>query len=446
MRRRLLIIITSVFVVGALATGSLAGYTWWKLATIETFEEKIIKEVSQTNPADLIKLPEKSATFLLFSVGSEGIESGDGDRLGIGRSRAKMADGLTDSIMVMIADPSSKKIGVISVPRDTWLEKRGHRVNESYNRYGVNGLISDITELTGLPIDHAVSVNFAAFADITDALGGVEIELAQPVRDLKAKLELPAGCVQLDGAKALAFVRSRHWQIYSNGTWRSDATSSDWGRIERQQSFLRLILARILTPELPVRIPALVDVAGKNLTIDADLTVGKMLSWAKAFAGGVSEIAAATIPGRGFTTDGGASVIGVDPVAVRATVERLLSQIETPVLLNKINDGKIEEEPGYQSPSSPADISPTPETSRDLGNLMLEPDETGQPIIEGNSPLKQMNLTSAFFKQINKKPQTTTLEAQTIEQTEKKLPKPKASPWSPDNGQGLGGLRFTACS
>lgn len=442
----MLVIITSIFVVAALATGSIAGYTWWKLATIKTFEEKIIKEVNPTSSTDLIKLPEKSATFLLFSVGSEGIESEDGDRLGIGRSRAKMADGLTDSIMVMIADPSSKKIGVISVPRDTWLVNRGHRINESYNRYGVNGLISDITELTGLPIDHAVSINFAAFADVTDALGGVEIEIAQPVRDLKAKLELPAGCVQLDGAKALAFVRSRHWQIYSNNTWRSDVTSSDWGRIERQQSFLRLILARILTPELPIRIPALVDVAGKNLTIDADLTVGEMLSWAKAFAGGVNEIAAATIPGRGFTTDGGASVIGVDLIAVRETVERLLSQIETPVLINKINDGLIGTKPGYQPPSNPATTSPTPEPSEDLNNPVIEVDEMGKPLIEDNSTLKLMNLTSVFIKQIKTKPLNIELDTTTIDQTEKKLPKPKASPWSPDNGQGLGGLRFTACS
>ena len=327
-RRHILIGFTSVAVAAALAIGGIGTYSWWRLATITTFGPEITPPSTVTaGGVDLIGVPKRTETFLVFSVGSEGIDSTDGARLGIGEGRASMADGLTDSIMLVIANPVTRRIGIVSIPRDTWLEERGHRVNESYNRYGLNGFISDVTDLTGLEVNHAISVNFAAFADLTDAVGGIDIELPLAVRDSKAKLDLPSGCVRLGGAEALAFVRSRNWQVYTNGSWRSNATSSDWGRIERQQAFLRLVLAKIVSPELPLRVPALVDVAGDNLTIDAGLTVSALLSWAKAFAGGVDEVAAATIPGRGFTTEGGASVIGVDPAAARTTVELILAKL-----------------------------------------------------------------------------------------------------------------------
>ena len=437
MRRRILITFAALITISALVMGSLAGYTWWRLATIETFDDQIIATPSPSAD-ELIQLPEKSAVFLLFSVGSEGLDAEDGTRLGIGRGRAKMADGLTDSIMVMITDPSSRKIGVISIPRDTWLEQRGHRVNESFNRYGVNGLIADVTELTGLRIDHAMSVNFAAFADLTDAVGGVDIEINQPVRDLKAKLDLPAGCVHLDGANALAFVRSRHWQVLSNGSWRSDSTSSDWGRIERQQSFLRLVLGRILTPELPLRVPALVDVAGNNLTIDAGLTVSEMLSWAKAFAGGVEDLAAATIPGRGFTTDGGASVIGVDPAAVRQTVERVLARIGSPVQVTTTVDPS----------SAGATASPLPEPSMTMVTPTRTPVLTSPPEVSGGriTPKLITPSTNPAPKISATNPNGFPSAGADEHGNSSSSPKTASTPWTPDAGEGQGGLRFTACS
>ena len=67
-------------------------------------------------------------------------------RTGIGRARGAMEDGLTDSIMLIVANPKSKKLGVISFPRDLWLEKYGTRINEVYK---VKGILELITALEG---------------------------------------------------------------------------------------------------------------------------------------------------------------------------------------------------------------------------------------------------------------------------------------------------------
>jgi LCP family protein required for cell wall assembly len=388
-----------------LVAGALFAYSWWQVATIKTFSSEITPIAPTSSDSySLITTAKSTETFLLFSVGSEGIDLADGDRLGIGKKRAAMADGLTDSIMLVIANPVTRRIGVVSIPRDTWLEDRGHRVNESFNRHGLTGFISDISTLTGVEVNHAISVNFAAFADITDAVGGVEIKLPYPVRDAKAKLDLSSGCVRLTGSQALAFVRSRNWQVYTNGSWRSDATSSDWGRIERQQAFIRLILSKVVSPELPIRIPALVKIAGDNLTIDAGLTVSVLLSWAKAYVKGVDMLAATTIPGRGFTTEAGASVIGVDPTAARETVKMII--------------GKLEE-------------------NENTGSIRSESESNMK--IESSEPL--------YGSQSYKKPNDSIqVQPDSVEPTsEKEVRKETQSPWKPDTGLGEGGLRFTSC-
>lgn len=306
---------------------AVSSYGWlqWEIGKIARFEELAPRpSLSPTSQGNTLPptedLPEV-LRILVFSVGSSGLEDGDGTRLGIGNGRAAMRDGLTDSLMLLSLRPDSGRVDLLSLPRDLWLSERGHRVNESYNRYGVWGLVDDVEILTGLRADHAVAVNFAAFADLTDAVGGVPIWLDHPVRDIKSKLSVPtAGCVTLTGSDALAFVRSRHWQVQRDGIWRADATSSDWGRIERQQSFLRAVAGRLLNWKLPTRVPELLGVARDNLVLDQQLTLRRLVSLATDYATNGMAIHASTYPGRGGVTESGASVIYPDIEAGLAQV------------------------------------------------------------------------------------------------------------------------------
>jgi len=262
-----------------------------------------------------VELPKASASkvFLVFSVGSEGLTEGSVDRTGIGRVRGVMEDGLTDSIMLIVANPKSKKLGIISFPRDLWLESYSTRINEVYKRKGVLELITALEGYSGLTIDHVVKSNFAGFVDIVDLLGGVDVFLETYARDSKSKLNLTIGCNQLDGKMALAFARSRHWQISSdNRNWRNDRTSSDFGRIERQQYILEELSLKLKNPLMLTKISQILNVASANIALDTGLSAAEIARWVGSFATGVSSIEKVTIPGVGFTTSLGASVLSFD--------------------------------------------------------------------------------------------------------------------------------------
>jgi LCP family protein required for cell wall assembly len=151
-------------------------------------------------------------------------------RLGTGDAEGER----TESIALLRLDREAETLRMLNVPRDTLLTRcdgsRG-RVNAAYGigeRDGTGGLscvVQTLSEWGGITIDHAAKVDFRGFVDIVDAVGGVPITLDEPIADQRAKLDLPAGCTRLDGAKALAFVRAR-------------SIDSDYGRIERQQRFV----------------------------------------------------------------------------------------------------------------------------------------------------------------------------------------------------------------
>jgi LCP family protein required for cell wall assembly len=313
LRRSVLVVVFSALITTALAVG----YVTWEYSNLTRFEEAIKPTASEvTTRPTLPTVPPGVTRILVFSTGSDGLDvERDGSRLGIGRGRARMSDQLTDSLLLVTLHPDNAKIGIVSLPRDTWLEWRGHRINESFKRYGLTALVDDVETLTGLRAEHAVALNFAAFSDLTDSLGGVRLLFDAPARDAKSHLEIPsAGCVNLDGPNALAFVRSRHWQVYTNDAWRSDASSSDWGRILRQQAFIRAAAAQLLTWQLPARIPALFNVVQENVTFDQELSVSKLAGLVQGFANNKPTIETMTFPGRGGVTDTGASVIFPDMI------------------------------------------------------------------------------------------------------------------------------------
>jgi LCP family protein required for cell wall assembly len=305
------------------------GYGWWAWRQIDAIPrfEAPAPAVSPASPS-LPPAAQDAVAYLVFSVGSKGLDADAAERTGIGRGRAAMADGLTDSLMLVLMNPLGRSVAVISIPRDTLVPSSGRRINEAYNRGGIDQLVAEVEELTGVRADHQVSVNFAAFADLTVAVGGVDLLIQDRVIDKQAKLaiEVP-GCVHLEGADALAFARSRHWLVVNeDGSARADASSSDWGRIERQQAIVRALAAKLVNPSLALRIPELLGIAQQNLVLDAGLGTSDLLALARAYAPGVAHLPAITYPGRGATVNG-ASVIIPDTESGLAAVRRIAEQI-----------------------------------------------------------------------------------------------------------------------
>ncbi len=172
-----------------------------------------------------------------------------GDRQGLGER--------SDTIMMWRVNPATNQVAVLSFPRDLWLKIDGRsskgRINEAYERDDPQRLINTIRQNFGIETDHFVQVDFCAFKELVDAVGGVAVPFETPVRDGATGLIVEeAGCFTFSGEHALAYVRSRKMEyLTEDGRWERDGTS-DLGRISRQQDFIRRVgdelLSNVLLP------------------------------------------------------------------------------------------------------------------------------------------------------------------------------------------------------
>ena len=192
----------------------------------------------------------------------------------------------SDTIMLMRVDPSTNRAAVLSFPRDLWVQIAGrqnkNRINTAYVKDDPQRLIDTLYQNFGLGVDHFIQVDFCAFKNIVDAVGGVAVPFEYPARDTHSGLDVPtAGCFTFTGDHALAYVRSRYYQYYKDGTWQKDGLS-DLGRISRQQDFIRRALAAALDKGItnPSVARGLIESAQKNVVTDSELSLDKMLEFA----------------------------------------------------------------------------------------------------------------------------------------------------------------------
>ncbi len=150
----------------------------------------------------------------------------------------------SDSIMVMRLDPSSNQAAVLSFPRDLWVKvgQSNKRINSAYVENDYTRLAQTLFDTFGITVDHYLQIDFCAFKKLVDAVGGVTVPFKTPIVDRNVGLDIPAGCHTFSGDEALAYVRSRHLKwIDAQGKTHEDR-AADFGRISRQQDFLRRVL------------------------------------------------------------------------------------------------------------------------------------------------------------------------------------------------------------
>ena len=156
----------------------------------------------------------------------------------------------SDVIMILHADPTHHRLALLSIPRDLFIPNArsdGANKVDAGLFEGLTQLVAAIEEDFGIPIQHAVSLNFDQFANIVDALGGINMSFPMSVFDAESGLNVQAAtCVHLDGTQALQVVRARHLQ-YDSGTTSTYAEDwpqenlSDLARIRRDHEFLRVL-------------------------------------------------------------------------------------------------------------------------------------------------------------------------------------------------------------
>jgi LCP family protein required for cell wall assembly len=210
----------------------------------------------------------------------------------------------SDVVKIVHVDPATGQIRVLSIPRDTVVTVAGdtsqvgqyNRINSTYDT-GPDQLVQTIEADFGIPISHVVQVNFAGFRGAVDAIGGINLNFPVPAKDDYTGLNITqTGCQHLNGGYSLAVARSRHYQYYQDGYWQTDGTS-DFGRIQRQNAFLKALITQAESRYNPLTLNAFIGAVVQGVTIDNTFTTAGLIDLAREFHSfSSSSLATATLP------------------------------------------------------------------------------------------------------------------------------------------------------
>ncbi len=261
--QRLLITFNCLLIALSLAAASGVGYLYVKYEQLPRVSlGDALRDEPPGEPENWLLVGSDSREFVDDDTARESF----GDTGIVGGQRA-------DTIIVVRLDPAAQKADMLSFPRDLWVEHphlgRSGRINEAFMA-GPEALVTTITHNFGIPIHHYAEIDFAGFKALVDAAGGVTMYFPSPATDaVTGLLVREPGCHVLDGFQALAFVRSRNYQVLEDGRWRTDPTG-DLGRINRQQDFVRRALRDAISRGLtnPAKVNRLINVGINHVTID----------------------------------------------------------------------------------------------------------------------------------------------------------------------------------
>ncbi|MGW8374645.1 LCP family protein [Streptomyces sp. ODS28] len=190
----------------------------------------------------------------------------------------------TDSMMILHVGSDGPTM--ISLPRDSWVEippftgaesgkhytnTQHTRLNAAYAQDGPTLLTRTVEHNTGLKIDHYAEIGFGGFAQIVDAVGGVEMNIPEDIKDKNSGADFKKGKQVLNGRQALSFVRNRH----------AGTGDSDLGRTKNQQKFLSALANQTATPSTvmnPFRLYPTMGAGLDTLTVDKDMSLWNLAS------------------------------------------------------------------------------------------------------------------------------------------------------------------------
>ncbi|MED1800164.1 LCP family protein [Brevibacillus porteri] len=272
--RKIRKLVVSFTLITLLLVGGVAGAIYWKI-------EDTLTEVTSpansgfTSPVsqnvDPVYYSDKPMSFVL--LGSD--------------TRPETGSMNTDVMIVAVANPKTKKVTMVSIPRDTRVKIPGyrdyHKINSVYangeaerrqaernnqtvTEDGISLTKKTLNEVLGIPIEHFVAIDFDGFKAVIDELGGVEVNVDRklvyddPTDD--THINLQPGLQKLNGEQALGYVRHRH---DNRGT---KYYSSDFDRNRRQQEVIKAVVDKTASLEGLTKIFNVMDVGAKNIHTD----------------------------------------------------------------------------------------------------------------------------------------------------------------------------------
>jgi polyisoprenyl-teichoic acid--peptidoglycan teichoic acid transferase len=226
--------------------------------------------------------------------------------------------GRSDTTMLLRLDPDQNAIALMSIPRDLKVEIPGYgtgKFNEAYSYGGPKLVLQTVKELTGLPINHVVNVDYLGFVRAVDAIDCVYVDVDRryyhsnigvPASEEYAEINVQPGYQLLCGKKALQYVRYRH-------------TDTDLVRAARQQDFLSAARQRVPVSKLVLGQNDLIDIFTEYTTSDISDTE-TMLQVLKLFIASRN----AAIKEVHFPAELGPSYVYASQSAIDGAVEKFL--------------------------------------------------------------------------------------------------------------------------
>ena len=279
--------------------------------------------------------PEKTSKALNYLlVGSdtrEGLTKEQMKVLRVGSTKTA-AGGRSDTMFLIHISKARDKAMIVSLPRDSLVTIPAHRssdgtkdiaaakskINAAFAWGGAPLLIETVELATNLRIDHYIEVNFAGFARIVDALGGIEVCTKKDIDDPKSHLVLAAGVHTLNGIESLKYVRTRG--IDGLG---------DIGRMQRQQQFMSSVLRKATSTGVllnPIKLVNFFNAAISTVKTDSGLNESDLLTLAKQLRNlSASKVRTLTVPidNPNAYAAGVGSVVTWDSVLAEELFQRL---------------------------------------------------------------------------------------------------------------------------
>ena len=229
------------------------------------------------------------------------------------------SDSRTDTIMVMHVDADHRKAEVISIPRDTWVYvprspdgQHGDtmaKINAAYAWGGTPLTVATVETFTGVHIDHVALIDFAGFARVVDALGGVDLDIEKTITSIHPPHRtFEKGTQHLDGAAALDYVRQRYQ--FADG---------DFSRERHQREFLQALLDRATstgTLANPVKLNAFLQAVTSSVTVDESFDLVSVGLDLRSLRSG--DLTFLGSPSAGTGTEDGQSVVRPDTTKAKA--------------------------------------------------------------------------------------------------------------------------------
>lgn len=269
--------VLGLLLVTTIAVFATIGYVWWTESKIERIDSAELVSL-----ATIATGSGEPVNFLVIATDDRANLPDDWNEDAFGEFTGRRTD-----VMMLAHMVPGERIQLLSLPRDLKVDIDGHgtnRLNASYVVGGPDLLVKTVQQETGIPVHHFIEIDFGGFGRIVDSLGGVTIDFPTAARDSKSQFQVEAGTHTLDGEEAVAYARSRQYEVYENGSW-SGTGGGDIARTERQQEILVQMFNQVASPSSAFNLPTFLPTFADNIKADEGLSLGLMTDLGRAALG-----------------------------------------------------------------------------------------------------------------------------------------------------------------